>query len=92
MWLNSPCTERKPKSKEQPRSCGGFKLLNTGGDLSVPTVVRSLTTTGSKLTVTNTDGSTYDLELPKAEPANVSSVRVLNASGSTVVATVAALI
>lgn len=67
------------------------KILNTGSSLDVPKSVRSLTISGSKLQVTNTDGSTYDLDLPKAEPANVSSVNVLNASGTRIVATVATL-
>lgn len=71
--------------------CGGFKLLNTGGSLDVPTVVRSVTTSGSKLQVTNTDGTSYELDLPKAEPANVQSVNILNASGTQTVATVATL-
>lgn len=71
--------------------CGGFKLLNTGGSLDVPTVVRSVTTSGSKLKVTNTDGTSYELDLPKAEPANVQSVNILNASGTQIVATVATL-
>lgn len=67
------------------------KILNTGSSLDVPKSVRSLTTSGSKLQVTNTDGSTYDLDLPKAEPANISSVNILNASGTRTVATVATL-
>jgi len=71
--------------------CGGFKLLNTGGSLDVPTVVRSVTTSGSKLQVINTDGTSYELDLPKAEPANVQSVNILNASGTQTVATVATL-
>lgn len=71
--------------------CGGFKLLNTGGVLDVPTVVRSVAASGSKLKVTNTDGTSYDLELPKAEPANVQSINILNASGTLIVATVATL-
>lgn len=71
--------------------CGGFKLLNTGGSLDVPTVVRSVTTSGSKLQVINTDGTSYELDLPKAEPANVQSVSILNASGTQTVATVATL-
>lgn len=71
--------------------CGGFKLLNTGGSLDVPAVVRSVTTSGSKLQVTNTDGTSYELDLPKAEPANVQSVNILNASGTQIVATVATL-
>lgn len=72
-------------------NCKGFKLLNTGSTLSVPTVVRALTTSGSKLKVTNTDGTTYELDLPKADPANVTSVNILNASGTAIVATVATL-
>ena len=71
--------------------CGGFKLLNTGGSLDVPTVVRSVATSGSKLQVTNTDGTSYELDLPKAEPANVQSVNILNASGTQIVAPVATL-
>lgn len=71
--------------------CGGFKLLNIGGSLDVPTVVRSVTTSGSKLQVTNTDGTSYELDLPKAEPANVQSVNILNASGTQTVAIVATL-
>ena len=71
--------------------CGGFKLLNTGGSLGVPTVVRSVTTSGSNLRVTNTDGTSYELALPKADPANVQLVNILNASGTQTVATVATL-
>lgn len=71
--------------------CSGFKLLHTGGSLDVPTVVRSVTTSGSKLKVTNTDGTSYELDLPKAEPANIQSVNILNASGTQTVAIVATL-
>lgn len=65
------------------------KILKTGSSLEVQKVVRAVTVAGSSLRVTNTDGSTYDLELPKAEPANVQSINVLNASGTLTVATVA---
>lgn len=74
--------------------CGGFKLinigssLNSGGSLIAP-AVRSIATSGSKLKVTNTDGSSYDLDLPKAEPANLSKVRILNATGDKVAAILA---
>lgn len=67
------------------------KILKTGSTLEVQKVVRNITVAGSSLRVTNTDGSTYDLELPKIEPANVGSINVLNASGTQVIATVATL-
>ena len=65
------------------------KILKTGSSLEVQKVVRAVTVAGSSLRVTNTDGTTYDLELPKAEPANVQSINVLNASGTRTVTTVA---
>lgn len=71
----------------QPR----VKILKTGSSLEVQKVVRAVTVAGSSLRITNTDGSTYDLELPKAEPANVNEVNILNASGTHTVATVATL-
>lgn len=75
--------------------CGGFKMLhtNTGGPLHahVLPVVHRLTVAGSKLQVHDTDGVTYELELPKAEPANVTGINILNASGTKLVATVATL-
>ena len=67
------------------------KILKTGSSLEVQKVVRAVTVAGSSLRVTNTDGTTYDLDLPKAEPANVQSINVLNASGTRTVATVATL-
>ena len=67
------------------------KILKTGSSLEVQKVVRAVTVAGSSLRVTNTDGSTYDLELPKADPANVNEVNILNASGTRTVATVATL-
>jgi len=70
---------------------GGFHIINSGSSLVVPTVVRAITTSGSKLAVTNTDGSSYELELPKAEPANVEEVKIFNASGTQLVSTVAKL-
>ena len=73
------CNPRKPR----------VKILKTGSSLEVQKVVRAVTVAGSSLRVTNTDGTTYDLELPKAEPANVQSINVLNASGTRTVATVA---
>ena len=77
----NPCNPRKPR----------VKILNTGSSLEVQKVVRAVTVAGSSLRVTNTDGTTYDLDLPKAEPANVQSINVLNASGTRTVATVATL-
>lgn len=67
------------------------KILKTGSSLEVQKVVRSVTVAGSSLRVTNTDGTSYELDLPKAEPANVQSVNILNASGTQTVATVATL-
>ena len=67
------------------------KILKSGSSLEVQKVVRAVTVAGSSLHVTNTDGTTYDLELPKAEPANVNEVNILNASGTSLVATVATL-
>ena len=67
------------------------KILKTGSSLEVQKVVRAVTVAGSSLRVTNTDGTTYDLELPKAEPANVNELNILNASGTRTVATVATL-
>ena len=75
------CTPCKPR----------VKILKSGSSLEVQKVVRAVTVAGSSLRVTNTDGTTYDLELPKAEPANVQSVNILNASGTSLVATVATL-
>ena len=75
------CNPRKPR----------VKILKTGSSLEVQKVVRAVTVAGSSLRVTNTDGTTYDLDLPKAEPANVQSINVLNASGARTVATVATL-
>ena len=75
------CNPRKPR----------VKILKTGSSLEVQKVVRAVTVAGSSLRVTNTDGTTYDLDLPKAEPANVQSINVLNASGTRTVATVATL-
>lgn len=68
-----------------------MKILKTGSSLEVQKAVRNITAAGLSLRVTNTDGSTYDLELPKAEPANVNEVNILNASGTRTVATVATL-
>ena len=67
------------------------KILKSGSSLEVQKVVRAVTVAGSSLHVTNTDGTTYDLELPKAEPVNVNEVNILNASGTSLVATVATL-
>ena len=67
------------------------KILKSGSSLEVQKVVRAVTVAGSSLRVTNTDGTTYDLELPKAEPVNVNEVNILNASGTSLVATVATL-
>lgn len=67
------------------------KILKTGSSLEVQKVVRAITVAGASLRVTNTDGTTYDLELPKAEPANINEVNILNASGTLTVATVATL-
>ena len=78
---NHNCNPRKPR----------VKILKTGSSLEVQKVVRAVTVAGSSLRVTNTDGTTYDLDLPKAEPANVQSINVLNASGTRTVATVATL-
>ena len=75
------CTPGKPR----------VKILKSGSSLEVQKVVRAVTVAGSSLRVTNTDSTTYDLELPKAEPANVQSVNILNASGTSLVATVATL-
>lgn len=75
------CTPCKPR----------VKILKSGSSLEVQKVVRAVTVAGSSLHVTNTDGTTYDLELPKAEPANVNEVNILNASGTSLVATVATL-
>ncbi len=75
------CNPHKPR----------VKILKTGSSLEVQKVVRAVTVAGSSLRVTNTDGTTYDLDLPKAEPANVQSINVLNASGTRTVATVATL-
>lgn len=72
--------------------CGTWtKVLKTGSPLKVQKVVRSVTVAGAKLRVTNTDGTTYDLNLPKADPANVTEINILNASGTRTVATVAQL-
>lgn len=68
-----------------------MKILKTGSSLEVQKAVRNITAAGSSLRITNTDGTTYDLELPKAEPANVNEVNILNASGTRTVATVATL-
>ena len=78
---NHNCNPCKPR----------VKILKTGSSLEVQKVVRAVTVAGSSLRVTNTDGTTYDLDLPKAEPANVQSINVLNASGTRTVATVATL-
>ena len=75
------CTPCKPR----------VKILKSGSSLEVQKVVRAITVAGSSLRVTNTDGTTYDLELPKAEPVNVNEVNILNASGTSLVATVATL-
>ena len=77
----NPCNPCKPQ----------VKILKTGSSLEAQKVVRAVTVAGSSLRVTNTDGSTYDLELPKAEPANINEVNILNASGTRTVATVATL-
>ena len=67
------------------------KILKAGSSLEVQKVVRAVTVEGPSLRVTNTDGTSYDMELPKAEPANVNEVNILNASGTRTVATVATL-
>lgn len=67
------------------------KLIKVGGSLNVGKVVRAMTVAGSNLQVENTDGSTYELELPKAPPANLGEINFLNASGTVHVATVATL-
>ena len=80
-------------SKSCCGSSGGFKLIHTGdGVLKFAAVVSKVAVSGANLLVTNTDGANYTLILPKAEPANVTSIRLLNASGTTVVATVAVLV
>ena len=81
LMTNFSCNPCKPR----------VKILKTGSSLEVQKVVRTVTVAGSSLRVTNTDGSTYDLELPKADPANVNEVNILNASGTRAVATVATL-
>lgn len=49
------------------------KILKTGVSLEAQKVVRAVEVAGASIRVTNTDGTTYDLELPKAEPADVIS-------------------
>ena len=46
---------------------------------------------GTQLVVTKADNSTQTFTMPKAEPANVGSLKVLNADGSRTVAIVATL-
>lgn len=82
MTCCTPC-----KKYNQPQ----VKILKTGSSLEVQKVVRDVALAGSSLRVTNTDGTSYDLEMPKAKPANVNEVNILNASGTRIVATVATL-
>lgn len=76
------CSLNKPK---------GFKILKSGASLKVTPTVQDIAVNGASLKVTKTDGSSFDLTLPKAEPANVQSINILNASGTQTVATVATL-
>lgn len=55
----------------------------------IPKVVRAVGTKGSRLHITNTDGTMYDLELPKAEPANIEEINLVNATGTKLVAKIA---
>lgn len=71
--------------------CGGIKLIGAGGSLKVPTVVTRIEAVENELVVSNTDGTSYTVALPKAAPANVKEVTVLNASGTRTVAYVATI-
>lgn len=73
------------------KKCNTFKILGTGSPLKAVPTVQTIAVSGASLKVTQTDGTNYELALPKAEPANVQSVTVLNASGTQTVATVATL-
>ena len=77
----NPCNPCKPQ----------VKILKTGSSLEVQKGCRQVPVAGSCRRVTNTDGPTYNLELPKAEPANINEVNILNASGTRTVSTVATL-
>lgn len=66
-------------------NCG----LSAGGSTSVSVV--DVKVEGTQLVVTKSDNSTQAFTMPKAEPANVNSVKVLNADGSRTVAIVATL-
>lgn len=78
MTCCTPC-----KKYNQPQ----VKILKTGSSLEVQKVVRDVALAGSSLRVTNTDGTSYDLEIPKAKPANVNEVNdttaLMQASGGT---------
>lgn len=67
------------------------KILNTGASLDVPTTVRDIAVSGSSLIVSLSDGTSKEVALPPAPPANVEEVNVLNATGERIVATVAKL-
>ena len=66
-------------------NCG----LNAGGSTAVGVV--DVKVEGTQLVVTKADNSTQTFTMPKAEPANVGSLKVLNADGSRTVAIVATL-
>lgn len=70
------------------KKCGGFKLLNTGGSLNVPTVVKSVKVVGQNLVVGHTDGTTEKLRLPNGTAADFNEVNITNASGTEVLLTV----
>lgn len=69
--------------------CGGFKVINISSELKLPMVVSEVGTNNDKLLITNTDNTSYEVELPKAPPANLNFINVLNASGTQTVAIVA---
>lgn len=69
--------------------CGKFKILNSGSSLDVPVTVRDVKVDGYNLLVVKSDGTETKLDLPPAEPANVESVRLMNASWTAVVLSVA---
>jgi len=66
-------------------NCG----LAAGGSTAVGVV--DVKVEGTQLVVTKADNSTQAFTMPKAEPANVGSLKVLNADGSRTVAIVATL-
>lgn len=83
---------RYPQEKDLMSGvCTRYKMLGSGERLDALKVVKDVETKGANLVIFYTDGKDKTLSLPSSTPANVEVIRALNASGTAVVAELAAL-